>query len=403
MLALFLCTAWVSYGQFRLNTDRKHEVDIPFKYQGNFIVLEIMFNRVFPLRFILDTGAEHTLLTKREFADILDIPYRKQFKIVGSDMETVIYANLITGIHLDMGGLTSLQHNMLVLEEDYFQLEKMIGLEIHGIIGADLLRHFSIRIDYQRRVLTFTDPYHFKKPSKKFREYPIEVTRNKPYVITPITLENGQVIEAKLLMDTGAALALILNTNTHPDLELPDNVIVGNIGTGLGGFLEGFMGRIKSYELAGFELENVIVNFQDVSNIRVDTTLSNSRNGILGNSILSRFHIITDYRNQKIFVKPIRRLRKKKFNFDKSGLTVMAAGRGLNDFVVTTILTNSPGEEAGIEKGDIIRMINGVPTQIMSLQNVLNFLHRKSGKKIKMTLDRDGKKIKKEFRLRTLI
>jgi len=402
-LVLFLGTAWVSFGQFKMDGNRKHSVDIPFKYQGNFIVLEILFNRVFPLRFILDTGAEHTLLTKREFADILDIPYRKQFKIVGSDMQTVIYANLITGVHLDLGGLTSLQHNMLVMEEDYFQLEKMIGTEIHGIIGADLLRYYAIKIDYQKKVLTFTDPYHFKKPPKKFREYPIEITRNKPYVIAPITLESGQVVEAKLLMDTGAGLALILNTNTHPDLELPDNVIVGNIGTGLGGFLEGFMGRIKSYELAGFELENIIVNFQDISATSVDTTLVNSRNGILGNSILSRFHIITDYNNQRIFVKPIRRLRKKKFNYDKSGLTIMAAGKELNDFVVTSVLANSPSKEAGFKSGDIIRSINGIPTQIMSLQNALNFLHRKSGKKIKMTIERDGKKIKKVFRLRALI
>ncbi|MEL6925347.1 MAG: aspartyl protease family protein [Bacteroidota bacterium] len=398
-----LLSASLAFAQFRMENARRHSVEIPFEFESNFIVLEIVFNRVFPLKFILDTGAEHTILTKRSYADILDLPYRKRFSIMGADMQTVIFANLISGVHMDLGGVQSLNHSMLVLEDDYFNFEKLIGTEVHGIIGADLLRHFVMKIDYRRKVITFTNPKHFKKPGRKFREFPIELNRNKPYVINPITLENGAVVKAKLLIDTGASLALLINTNTHPDLVLPENVIVGNIGTGLGGFLEGFMGRVKSFELAGFEMENVIVNFQDVSNSIADTTISNSRNGILGNTILSRFTLITDYHSRRIFVRPVRRLNRRKFYYDRSGMAIVASGRNLDSYVVNSIMSGSPAEEAGLLPGDLIRSINGIPTSLMSLQSILGQMQRRAGRRVRVTIIRDGKKIKKEFRLRELI
>ena len=398
---LSLLSNSLAHAQFNLYTGNKKSVEVPFQYEHNFIIVEIIFNKVFPLKFILDTGAEHTILTKREFTDILDIPYRKKFRIVGADMQTVLFANLATGIHLNMNGVVAHRHNMLVLEEDYFKFEQMTGLEIHGIIGADFFRHFVMKIDYKRRVITFTNPRHFKKPSGKYREYPIEIKKNKPYIITPVTLQNGTTIDAKLLLDTGASLALLLNTSSHPDLTIPENVIVGNIGTGLGGFLEGFMGRVQSYELAGFQLEDIIVNFQEVS-LNADTTYANSRNGILGNSILSRFTIITDYQNNRIFVRPIKKF-KRKFHYDKSGLLVVASGPKLESFVVSSIIPGSPAAEAGILRGDQIKAINGLPSSLLSLRNIITYLQKREGKRIKMTIVRDGQKIKKEFRLRELI
>ena len=50
------------------------KVEIPFEYINGFIVVDIIFEKVLPLKFILDTGAENTILLKRTYTDLLKTP-----------------------------------------------------------------------------------------------------------------------------------------------------------------------------------------------------------------------------------------------------------------------------------------------------------------------------------------
>ena len=58
--------------------DGKDNVEIDFDYKQGFIILNIKFNNTIPLKFILDTGAEHIILFKKEISDILGLPYEKK-------------------------------------------------------------------------------------------------------------------------------------------------------------------------------------------------------------------------------------------------------------------------------------------------------------------------------------
>lgn len=40
--------------------------EVPFRFEGNFILVSVLFNNLLPLTFILDTGAEYSILTKRK-------------------------------------------------------------------------------------------------------------------------------------------------------------------------------------------------------------------------------------------------------------------------------------------------------------------------------------------------
>ncbi|MCB0675749.1 MAG: aspartyl protease family protein, partial [Saprospiraceae bacterium] len=98
-------------------------VDIPFEYSNGFILIDLVFDRHFPLRFLFDTGAENTILTKKEITDILGIPYQRTFPIIGADMRTELTAHLATGIHLRIGVMELPLQPILVLDEDFFQFE----------------------------------------------------------------------------------------------------------------------------------------------------------------------------------------------------------------------------------------------------------------------------------------
>ncbi|HOY18537.1 MAG TPA: hypothetical protein PLC89_14620, partial [Haliscomenobacter sp.] len=70
LLTLLLCCGSFSKTEGQINDlvflNGETHVDIPFDYENNFIVIKLMFNDIFPLKFIFDTGAENTILTKRE-------------------------------------------------------------------------------------------------------------------------------------------------------------------------------------------------------------------------------------------------------------------------------------------------------------------------------------------------
>lgn len=402
LLIFLCCITTVLFSQIRDLSFKKKKAkyDIPFELENNFILVEVLFNGVFPLRFIFDTGAEHTILAKREITDLLAIDYTREFTLVGADMKTELYAYLAPGVSLQIKDVTARNRTILVLEDDYFKFEAYTGINIHGILGADFFRRFIVEINYRKEVITLHDPEQYKGPKSKFTAFPVEINRNKPYIYADALLNQEDPTRVKLLMDTGASLPLMLYTTTHEFLKVPSTAINTNIGMGLGGSIEGYVGRVEKFILEPFELGNVITSFQELDMI-IDSSYLNGRNGILGNQILKRFNVVLDYFGSKLYLKPNRKFSKK-FKYDKSGLIIITGGQNLTEYQIIKVVEGSPAGEAGLKKGDIIKSINGLPADVRGLANIIAFMKKKSGKKVKITVLREEEKMKFTFRLRDL-
>lgn len=403
MLCLLIPTTLRCQGSYSNNLELlqgKKKVTIPFRFIHNFIVLDVQLFGLLPAELIFDTGAEHIILFKREYTDLLGIVYDKRIPVMGSDLSRQIYALIARNGMIRVRELPAKSADLLVLEDDYFHLDEMIGAPIAGLVGGGFFKNLVIEIDYKKNCLTLYDPASFKAP-EDYISIPIKIKTNKPYVNAEASLLNGEVVQVDLLLDTGAGIPLLLHNNSHPSLALPSEYIRGRLGMGLGGFLEGYIGRIEKLKVGSLEFPMVLTSFQDIDEEWLNDQ-NRFRNGIVGNQLLSRFHVILDYVNGQMYLKPYK-AKQKPFEMDRSGLTVLAYGLELNEFVIRDVLENSPADGAGLQHGDVIVKLQGFPSRYYTLTGISEVLQRKPGKKINLVIKRGEVILHKSFVLKDLI
>lgn len=379
------------------------QAEIPFEYINNFIILDISFNGPLHLKFIYDTGAEHTILTKRQISDILQVRYDREFRVKGSDLKSELIAYLARNIRLQVfeKEIVASNEDILVLKEDYFRFEEYAGVEVHGILAGRVFSRYLVKINYQRKIITLYERGAYKMQAEGFEPLPVEIFRNKIYLNTNAALRADTIVPLKLLLDTGAGMPMMLFTNSHPLIQPSAHAIPTNIGMGLGGYLEGFVGRTPGLNLSKFSQKNILTYFQPVDTAQ-EMSYLNGRNGLIGNTILNRFQIVIDYQGAMIWLKPSKQYQAE-FVYDRSGLNIIASGANLNYFSVLNVLPDSPAAEAGIFAGDRILKVGRISARFQSLADLNLKLQQKPGKKVKITLKRNGKVLKKQIMLRDLI
>jgi hypothetical protein len=298
-----------------------------------------------------------------------------------------------------MPGVIGKGHALLVLEEDYLEMRNYLGTDVHGILGYELFSRFIVQVDYIKKSMTLYAPDRFK-PRKRFESLPMKVEDTKPYIIAPLVINNEVSMSAKLLIDTGASHGLMLDPDSDERITPPSNHISSVIGRGLGGAITGKIGKINSIHFGDYDLDDVLVNFPD-PNSYMDTLKASStfRNGTIGGEILTRFKVIFDFPNERLYLRKNSHFRKP-FYYNLSGLYVKAKGVQLEVFEITDVRENSAAHDAGLMVNDLIITINGIPSKELHL-NILNgILNSKPGKRVKLEVNRDGVKHKVTLRLK---
>lgn len=382
--------------------DGKKRVDIPIQIQNNLIVVPVILNDVLPLKFIVDTGVRTAILTQKAFSDILELPYSRKYSISGPGGEKLIDAYVTNNVSISLPGVTGRGHALLVLEEDYLELRNYLGTDVHGILGYELFSRFIVKIDYTKKIMTLILPEKFH-PRKKFQEIPMLVEDTKPFILTSIDISPSNSMTAKLLMDTGASHGLLLEPSSDERVRVPLNTVSTVIGRGLGGAITGKTGRIESMKLGEYSLDQVLANFPD-PNSYMDTLKSTLtfRHGTVGGEILSRFTVIFNYPQGKLYLKKNSSFNKK-FYFNLSGIDLKAKGSGLNVFEVMDVRKLSPADKVGVHQGDLVISVNGVLTKGLRLNELNALLNSKPGKKIILGIERNKIRYELNFRLENQI
>jgi hypothetical protein len=177
------------------------------------------------------------------------------------------------------------------------------------------------------------------------------------------------------------------------------------------------------------------VSYPDSISI-VATQENKERNGTLGAEILKRFHVIFDYKNEKITLKKNNKYFKSPFLYNKSGIELIYGGEmlikekrtasnyinvdtksmnsslfqiiyshGLSykpSYQISFLRDKSPAKLAGLLVGDILLEINSIPYYEKEMSEIIQILSQKENKKIKLLIDRDGKHLRYEFYLKNM-
>lgn len=393
---------WI-HGQFSKSylLGEYEEIVVPFTYANGFILVDVIFQRLLPLKFIVDTGAENSILLKKEYTDLLKTPYHKKIKLYGSDLSDEVTAYVCNGTYLQFLNSRSVRHNILVLENDFVHLDEYIGTRVDGILGAEFFKGLIIKIDYKKFELVLIDPSKFNKSRvKNYEVLDIEIINSKPYLKSVTEVKAGLKVKTRLLIDTGAALTALFHHNTDSLLNTSGLIVKGSLGKGLGGDIEGFSGRIHRLQFGDFNFNNLLSSFQEIDSLLLGPEKV-VRNGLIGNMLLERFEVFIDFHEAKLYLKAKKNYNKD-FEYDKSGMTVFAYGNTLNKYYVRYVTENSPASDADIRPGDIILKIGLFSYKWYSLRQINGVFSSRDGRRVKLKLKRGDEILIKELVLRDL-
>lgn len=379
--------------------DRNGKAEVPFSLEQGFIIVEVWLNGIIPLKMIFDTGAENTILFDKEIAQILGIEFERQIPIIGSDLDSVLIANISRNVVTRLVGCNTVMRDIIVLQDNTLLLKEKLGTEINGIIGGSYFANLVMEINYKKNKIYFTHPNQFKPPSKNYHKFKLNVVSNKPYVKGSISISGEQKKMVNLLVDTGASLPFLIHTNTDSTLVLPERVMVGNVGFGLSGAIYGYRGKSNLFELGDLRFNQIVTSFQDLLFDEIADNFELIRNGIIGNTLLSRFNMIIDYTNEYLYLKPGKKYNED-FSFDKSGITIFAVGPQLNQYYVVAVIKDSPADLAGVRPGDLITKVGRKKAKRFTLSRITDKFTKKEGKKIKLTLKRGTQEFAITFQLK---
>ncbi len=412
----------------------KTKVVIPFQLLNNLIFINVNVNGV-DLTFLLDTGVAETILFSLDESQTVIFSEVEKIELKGMGSQAPIDALIAKNNILKLPHFEDLNHDILIVLNQEVNFSPNVGIPVNGILGFDFFRNYPVEIDYERRKIIIREfgPKVVRR-TQKFEAFPIEFSKDKPYL--SVLVKSGAVQTwAKVLLDNGNSDALWLFADRSNTIQIPEKSIPDFLGRGFSGDIFGQKARIDWMKMGEFEFENIITSFPDsVSTQNINNRIE--RLGSIGGEVLRRFDQIFDYKNKMLYLRTNKNFDQE-FLYDKSGIELHHSGmewvqekievrshykgevydgsgtKITNSFAykfnlkpvykIFNVRASSSAEEAGIKVDDQLISINNKSTYKMSLEQITKLLRGQEGKLVKIKVIRDGKTLSISFRLKTML
>ncbi len=347
-------------------TTGRSALSIPFNLENDHIMIDGRVNGGAPLWFMLDTGAEATIINTPRMAEF-GLSSFGAASIEGGGNTTDFSFTKVP--RLGFAGVELVNQRDGVI--DLTGLEKIYGRAMGGILGYDFFSRFVVRVDYDRKTLDLLDPAGFTYTGAG-KKLPFVIESGHPHVTSTITVASGVAIAADMVVDCGAADTANLCSpfvKAHNLLELARKKPAGAANVMAGSEKEFFAqtsvrGRLASLTLGPFTLKNV------PNNLMVATTggyATESFSGTIGEGVLRRFNTTYDYSRNVMILEPSAEFATPFKGRKTFGATFLSDGVDYTMFRVTAVRKDSPAEAAGLKKDDVITVVDGTPAAKLRL------------------------------------
>ena len=335
---------------------------VPFKMVDDHIIVPVRVNGSEPLNFVLDSGAGAMVIIDSRSSRGLQLEMGGEFSVSGTGTGPDPVARIVrdTGFALGDVRLQGLSVIYLPLEAIPF-FEDLDDVYFDGVIGAPFFARFIVDIDFDRQLITFSEPSaaasRLAKLGDNWRAVPLQLDSGVPYMTATVDPGQGEPVEAKLLVDTGFRGALSLTPDTHEGLDEPQEYFQ-SLSQGLSGDVISRVAISDSLTMSGYQLHDLPVSYAMAGG-----ESENDSNGILGNAVLQKFNLAFDYPNKRLYLSPNRNFAAP-MPVDRSGLLIRPHVAG---GIVKRIAPGSTGQASSLQTGDIITSYDDTP---VSYQNI---------------------------------
>lgn len=435
---VFICFNLNAFSQDGFQLQNGKSDKIHFRLINNLIVIPVSVNGV-SLSFLLDTGVSKSILFNFfNLKEELSIHETELLLLQGLGDDNPIEALKSSNNTVIIGEAINLNQDLYAIIDASINFTPSLGIPIHGIIGYDVFKDFVVEINYSRNFIKLHNPlYYDSKLSRKWRTSNLTFYNNKPIIKASVTNRN-QVVPVNLLIDTGGSDALWIFEDSSESLKIPTYTFDDFLGKGLSGNIYGKRSVFESFRLKDFQLNMVNVSFPDSSSIQ-KTKINKLRNGSLLGNVLHRFNWVFNYKSQWVAFKK-NKFFNNPFEYNKSGITMQYAGVRLvktrtripsdtigsgseatspnsntiyftssykfkivPELVISDVRPGSPADKAGLKTGDTVLSINHQNLNLLTLQKAITQFYGVDGKRIRMTIEREGVIMKYQFELRDLL
>jgi hypothetical protein len=270
---------------------------IPFEIDRNKVILSVRINESRPLKIILDSGmsGKGILLFKKELGEELDLEGADPYRISGAGKGSVSTAIRVESQALSVGNAVFPDQRVMILQSD-----TMSKFPTDGVMGNTIFGSHSVHFDFENNFITLSESGSFN-PDPTWET--IDMTFNEsgiPFIQAAVSMKGEEEIPLHIYIDSASREALELLVKEDQKFTLPEDLEILYIGRGLDGDISGLFGRVAKLRLGSFVLEDVPTVFPEA---RVRSRQPGA-DGIIGNNSLLRFHLVFDFTEKKLYLKP---------------------------------------------------------------------------------------------------
>lgn len=351
---------------------------VPFERYGGLILVKLSIDGHAPMPFILDSGGLN-LLTPAAARE-LGVQGKGNQAVQGVGTQTQSLQVADVGSYR-LGPVQMDQQRFLIIDLPLLLTDRGDRPAIAGLIGYELLRRFTTRIDYDRQQLTFTAAGSLRNSSGA-DVLPLSFDGR-----TPLVHASANGIDGVFMMDTGDSGELtVFEPFAKAHRIALDGKVSASHSGGVGGIIENRSGHLASFALGPHALLDPPATF---SAPKTGVFASELLAGNIGQGILSRYVMTLDYES--------RRMQLQRGNgWEKPFEDGPSLGFGLNrinheQYQVLAVTPSSPARRVGLAAGDIVVALDGVPASRLGLDELRESMRRGGDHGLTVTVLRKGK------------